>query len=80
MVDGGEAMREAVSTQQSAFSVQRDQGRLNGIASAAELEYHLLLSAELCILDETRYNCLNTRVIELKRMLIGIIKKLRADC
>jgi four helix bundle protein len=49
------------------------------LGSSSELEYHLLLAHDLNMLDETFYDNLKDRVIELKRMLTSLIQKLRAD-
>ena len=47
--------------------------------SASELEYHLVLAADLEILRSDAYELLVERVIEVKRMLTGFIRKLMAD-
>ena len=49
------------------------------LGSASELEYHFLLARDLNLINDTNYDNLNIRVIELKRMLTSLIKKLRAD-
>ena len=49
------------------------------IGSASELEYHLLLAHDLNLINDAGYDNLNIRVIELKRMLTSLVKKLRAD-
>jgi four helix bundle protein len=49
------------------------------LGSKSELEYHLLLAHDLNLINDTNYDNLNIRVIELKRMLTSLIKKLRAD-
>ncbi len=58
-----------------------DFGRFLQVAlgSASELEYHLLLSADLGLLDRTTYQALDAAVTEVKRMLTGFIKKLTSD-
>ena len=48
-------------------------------ASASELEYHLLLAHDLKLLEAEDYAQLIERVVELKRMLTGLIQKLNAD-
>jgi len=48
-------------------------------ASASELEYHLLLAHDLRLLKAEDYAELTERVVELKRMLTGLIQKLNAD-
>lgn len=47
--------------------------------SANEAEYHLLLARDLEYLDSTAYEPLNTQVIEVRRMLAGLIQKLNTD-
>ena len=49
------------------------------IGSASELEYHLLLAHDPNLINDAGYDNLNIRVIELKRMLTSLVKKLRAD-
>ena len=49
------------------------------MGSASELEYHLLLSHDLKILDSSIYEELVNDVIEVKRMLAAFIKKLRTN-
>jgi four helix bundle protein len=48
------------------------------VGSASELEYHLLLAKDLKYLNEDDYTKLNIEITEVKRMLISLIKKLRA--
>lgn len=47
------------------------------VGSASELEYHLLLARDLAMLDSEAHQVLETKVIEVKRMLATLIKKLR---
>ncbi|MBZ5572543.1 MAG: four helix bundle protein [Acidobacteriia bacterium] len=47
--------------------------------SASELEYHFLLSRDLGFLSETDYQRLNTDVVEVKRMLASLVRKVEAD-
>lgn len=47
------------------------------MGSASEVEYLLLLAADLGILDKSLYTELNERVIEVKRMLSAFIVQLR---
>jgi four helix bundle protein len=47
--------------------------------SASELEYHLLLARDLRFIPDQRYTELNHQVIEIKRMLTGLVLKLKAD-
>jgi four helix bundle protein len=48
-------------------------------ASSSELEYHLLLAHDLTLLRPDDYAQVNERVLEIKRMLTGLIQKLNAD-
>jgi four helix bundle protein len=45
--------------------------------SASELEYHLLLARDLHLLDESAFHDLDTKVVEVERMLTGLAKKVR---
>jgi len=49
------------------------------MASASELEYHLLLAAELGMLPRHAYAELESQVKEVKRMLTSLIQRIRAD-
>ena len=49
------------------------------MGSASELEYHLLLSRDLNYIKQTDYEDLNNQVINIKRMLTTLIKRLKAD-
>jgi len=49
------------------------------MGSASELEYHLLLSNDLNLINNQDYENANTDVTDVKRMLASLIKKLRAD-
>ena len=49
------------------------------MGSACELEYHLLLAFDLNLLKEPEYASLSKEIIEIKRMLGGFLKKLRAE-
>jgi len=49
------------------------------MGSASELEYHLLLSRDLGLLNKENFEQLNAQVIEVKRMLTVFIQKLRTD-
>jgi four helix bundle protein len=49
------------------------------MGSATELEYHLLLSHDLGILNDIDYENLSRETIEVKRMLTSFIKKLKAE-
>jgi four helix bundle protein len=58
-----------------------DFGRYIEIAmgSASELDHHLILAYDLGFLVEDDYQQLNGQTQEVKRMLIGFIKKLKAN-
>lgn len=45
--------------------------------SASELEYHLLLAHDLGLIEDAEYKSLESRTVELKRMLSSFIEKLR---
>ena len=47
--------------------------------SASELEYHIILSADLCYLNKSNSEHLIKQVTEVKRMLTSLIQKLMAD-
>ena len=47
--------------------------------SASELEYFLLLAKDLRFLDFETHGALDHQVIEVKKMLVALIKKLKAD-
>jgi len=49
------------------------------MGSASELEYHLLLSRDLGLIDTQNFEPLNAQVIEVKRMLTVFIQKLIAE-
>ena len=49
------------------------------MGSASEVQYDLLLAHDLGFLSSTVFQQLDTNVIEVKRMLATLIKKLRAD-
>ena len=49
-----------------------------GIGSGSELEYQLLLARDLGYLPEDEHRSLEDEVIEVKRMLAGLIRKVRA--
>jgi len=58
-----------------------DKGRFMQIAmgSASELEYRCLWARDLKFLEIGDYDRLRREVVEVKRMLAGLIRKLRAD-
>lgn len=47
--------------------------------SASELEYHLVLAADLGVLQKDLHEHLTERVTEVRRMLTGLIRTLMAD-
>ena len=47
--------------------------------SACEVEYHLILSRDLGLLDATAFEQLNTDINEIKRMLCGLSKHLEPN-
>lgn len=49
------------------------------MGSASELEYHLVLARDLKFVNPTDYENLISRLIEVKRMLAGLIQTLKAD-
>ena len=48
------------------------------MGSASEVEYHLLLSKDLGVLNQADHECPQDRVTEVKRMLAAFIGKVRA--
>jgi len=50
-----------------------------GMGSASELEYHLLLSRDLNFLATAAYDGLQAQVIEVKRMLAALIRRVDAE-
>lgn len=49
------------------------------MGSASELEYHLLLAKDLRLIKPKDHVDLSQRATEVKRMLTGLLQKLRAD-
>ena len=49
------------------------------MGSASELEYHLLLARDLKLIPPKDHDELAQRAVELKRMLAGLLQKLKAD-
>lgn len=49
------------------------------MGSASELEYQMLLARDLRFLQDHDHSYINQRVQEVKRMLSGLLKRLRAD-
>jgi len=50
------------------------------IGSASELEYLLLLSRDIGLINEADFKLLITEVVEVKKMLISFFQKLKANC
>ncbi len=48
------------------------------MGSACELEYHILLARDLNLLPDETYERLLEGVVEVKRMLTGLLIKVRA--
>jgi four helix bundle protein len=48
-------------------------------ASASELEYHFLLARDLNYLTESDYEVLHHGVVEIKRMLASLIRKVETE-
>lgn len=49
------------------------------MGSASETEYHLLLAGDLGLLSPEEYEPISDSVVEVKRMLASLIRKLKAD-
>ena len=49
------------------------------LGSASELEYHIILSTDLCYLNKSVSQHLSKQVTDVKRMLTSFIQKLTAD-
>ncbi len=47
--------------------------------SASEVEYLLFLSYELKFMDSEKYNGLIAQILEIKKMIFGLIKKLKTN-
>lgn len=47
--------------------------------SASELEYHFLLARDLALLKDVEYRNLNQGVVEVKRMLASLARKVEAE-
>ena len=48
-------------------------------ASSSELEYHFLLAHDLTYLTDPDYEALNSSVVEVKRMLASLIRKVESE-
>ena len=62
-------------------SGQAELGRFLHIAmgSASELDYHLLLARDLTLLDGSDHQRLALQVVQVKQMLTGLLKRLKAE-
>lgn len=49
------------------------------LGSASELDYHLLLARDLGLIGTDPHQLMVQRVIEVKRMLTGLIRRVRAE-
>jgi len=49
------------------------------LGSASELEYHLVLAADLGLLSRPAHHRFDQGVTEVKRMLVGFIRRLTSD-
>jgi four helix bundle protein len=49
------------------------------LGSASEMDYHLLLARDLELINARSYKVLAQQTAEVKRMLIGLVQRLRAD-
>lgn len=49
------------------------------LGSASEFEYQLLLARDLGFLEPAHYEAMSKKVVEVKRMLAGLVRKLKAD-
>jgi len=47
------------------------------VGSASELEYYILLCRDIDLLNPSDYECLYSRLNDVKRMLISLIQKLK---
>ena len=58
-----------------------EMGRFLQIAlgSASEVEYQALLARDLRFLESAEYECLETEIVEVKKMLTVLVQKLRTE-
>jgi four helix bundle protein len=49
------------------------------MGSASELENHLLLARDLNFLNQEKYGNIESRVVEVKKMLAALIRKVDID-
>lgn len=50
-----------------------------GMGSAYEVEYHILLAKDLCLVNANVYDKLQQEIVEVKRMLAALLTKVRTD-
>ena len=48
------------------------------LGSASETQYQLLVARDLNLIENEAYDDLSTRVTEVRRMLVGLLKRVRA--
>ena len=51
----------------------------HSLGSACELEYHLLLARDLGLVPQSTYGQLARQAVEIKKMLVGLIRRLTTD-
>lgn len=49
------------------------------IASSSELEYHLQFAGDANIIPRHEFDARSTEVVQVRRMLFGLLKRVRAD-
>jgi four helix bundle protein len=49
------------------------------VSSASELEYHILLARDKRAIADEDHDLLFTRIVEVRKMLSGLIAKLKSD-
>ena len=50
-----------------------------GVNSASELEYHLIVARDIRVIDSVKYGLLTNQTIEVRRMLIGLIRRVSSS-
>jgi four helix bundle protein len=48
--------------------------------SGCELEYHLIIARDIGVLSESEFSSLESEAIEVRRMLHGLLNRIRVDC
>jgi four helix bundle protein len=48
------------------------------IGSSSELEYHLHFAADTALMHKAEFEARQTEIVEVRRMMIGLLKKLRS--